>query len=323
MKKLVFIFSFLWLQINNLAAASKTISFNFYGTPFSFIYNDENFVGFDDANLSEAAIRAFYRTISQKDYSALLAALNHYRQAKQPDDWFYYQLVRNTAEQISPKSQNYLRYTLYKWYFMLRSGYTPLLSIHNNLLLFYIQSNENEYHFKIKVNPKIKTLFANYPTVDYENYLNIPLSSDTYSSLIPALKKFLKGKTEKQGLDYLMQLTRYAFVFEPDTKQFGQEKRLTPEQTLLYENSDCEDRVIFFFSLVKEIYNLPMIVITYPQHVTIAVNFDKRGGTPIMYEGKPYYICEPTPQTEDLNIGQQSSKLKKENFEVVYSYLPK
>src|SRR5690606_36171241 len=98
------------------------------------------------------------------------------------------------------------------------------------------------------------------------------LSRETYNSLIPALKKTVKKMKPRNGVDYLMRFTRYAFLFAPDTEKFGNEKRLSPEQTLLYEESDCEDRAALFFYLVKEIYDLPMIVLAFPSHVTIAVN---------------------------------------------------
>lgn len=126
----------------------------------------------------------------------------------------------------------------------------------------------------------------------------------------------------KNGVDYLMKFTRYAFLFKPDSEVFGSEKRLSPEQTLLNEQSDCEDRAALFFFLVKEIYNLPMIVLAYPEHVTIAVKFDKPVGTPIIYNGLRYSICEPTPQKQDLAVGQLAPNLFKETYEVVYAYTP-
>ncbi|MEI9809950.1 MAG: hypothetical protein WDO16_19945 [Bacteroidota bacterium] len=46
----------------------------------------------------------------------------------------------------------------------------------------------------------------------------------------------MKGLSEKNGVDYLMRFTRYAFLFETDSAVFGGEKRLTPEHTLLYES---------------------------------------------------------------------------------------
>jgi hypothetical protein len=55
------------------------------------------------------------------------------------------------------------------------------------------------YHFNIKLNPEVEGLFANYPGVDFEYYFNIPLSKETYGSLIPLLRNNLKGMNQKKG----------------------------------------------------------------------------------------------------------------------------
>lgn len=182
--------------------------------------------------------------------------------------------------------------------------------------------NDNEYHFKLKLTPQIQKLFINYPVVDYAYYMNIPLSREAYNSLIPQLRKSVKGMKIKNGVDFIMRFTRYAFLFEPDSKHFGGEKRLSPEQTLFYDQSDCEDRVALFFCLVKEIYNLPMIVLSYPEHITIAVSFNKPSGESIIYNGQKYSICEPTPQKTDLTIGQSLASLRGTEYEIVYHYSP-
>src|SRR5690606_18790133 len=171
------------------------------------------------------------------------------------------------------------------------------------------------YHFNIKLNNDISDLFKNYPGVDFETYFNIPLSKETYQSLIPALKENLKGKSEKDGVDYLMRFTRYAFLYENDEENFGKEKRLSPEQTLLNTYSDCDDRAALFFYLVKEIYNLPMITLLYPTHITMAVQFEHPIGDAILYNGKYYSVCEPTPQAQTLDIGQLSEELKNQSYQ--------
>lgn len=180
-----------------------------------------------------------------------------------------------------------------------------------------------EYAFRIKVNPQVKTLFTNYPAVDYDLQFNMPLSRATYESLLSSLKKQVKGLKPKDGVEFLMRFTRYAFLFKPDTEVFGAEKRLSPEQTLLYEYSDCEDRAALFFFLVKEIYNLPMLVLTYPGHVTVAVQFDKPYGKTIAYNGNQYSVCEPSPQGMDLRIGQLLPELSKKAYQIAYAYRPK
>lgn len=349
-----------------------------------------------DNQLSEEAIQQFFLSISAEDYEPVINELLMYKKKYQLDDWLYYQLIRKTAQQISPKAANYYRYTLYKWFFLSRSGYDATLSIAGDKILFYVQSDENiynipshtkngkqyvclnyhdyggnidfvktrfsavniqmasakksfsykvthlpdfnagdytekeigfsynetDYHFKIRLNPQVKTIFANYPVVDYESHFNIPMSNETYRSLIPLLKRQVKGMNERNGIDFLMRFTRYAFLFEADSRQFGNEKRLSPEQTLLYDQSDCEDRAALFFYLVKEIYDLPMIVLAFPEHVTIAVKFEKPVGTPIIYNGMKYSVCEPTPQQKDLAVGQLLPTLARTPYEIAYAYTP-
>ena len=380
---------------NSPAQKLQKAHFDFYGDVIDLPFDQATFVDFTDT-LSDQAIQAFYNKVTDSHFEQVVDALVSYRQQYKLDDWLYYQLIRKTAQSISPKASNYQRYTLYKWFFLCKSGYDAIVTIKSNRILFYVQSdeiiynipyrikdgkqyvclnyhdygyidftnnsfsevkisvpeatsafsykvtrlpsfnvqdyqekdiqftyNENEYHFKVKLNPQVKTIFANYPVVDYGTYFNIPLSAATYGSLIPSLKEKIKRLSVKEGVDYLMHFTRYAFLFKPDEEVFGQEKRLSPEQTLLYENSDCEDRAGLFFYLVKEIYDLPMIVVEYPKHVTIAVKFDKPYGNTITYNGIKYSICEPSSQREDLRIGEMLPSLRHASFDVPYAYTPK
>ena len=373
----------------------SVVRFDFFGDQVQFEFEKASRIEFDGP-LTAESILSFYKQILNTNYQPIVNALTNYKEQHKTDDWLFYQLIRKTAQQISPKAENYKRYTLYKWFLLSKSGYDASLAIAGDQILFYVQSDENiynipyrmrdgkqyvclnyhdygdidfaktkfseiairtpegkkafsykvtqlpgfspgdyvekdlsfnyyqvDYHFKIKLNPQVKTIFANYPVVDYESYFNIPLSKETYSSLIPELKKNIKAMNTKNGVDYLMRFTRYAFLFETDSENFGKEKRLSPEQTLLYDHSDCEDRAALFFYLVKEIYDLPMVVLSYPKHITIAVKFDKPVGTPIVYNGNKYSVCEPTPQKVDLDLGQQLPELRHTAYEVVYAYTPK
>jgi hypothetical protein len=159
--------------------------------------------------------------------------------------------------------------------------------------------------------------------VDYEEQFNMPLSKKTYESLLSSLRVPLAKMKQREGIDFLLHFTRYAFLFKADSEVFGSEKRMSPEQTLLYEYSDCEDRAALFFFLVKEIYNLPMIILSYPEHITVAVAFDKPQGKTIEYNGRKYSVCEPTPQRIDLRIGQMLPELVGKSYQVAYAYTPK
>ena len=174
----------------------------------------------------------------------------------------------------------------------------------------------------IKVFPEIKEYFINYPVTDYRFQFNIPMSKVTYSSLIPRLQATLKKKPKEEGVEYIMFLVRNAFGYEADSLVYGREKRFSPEETLASEWSDCEDHAGLFFSLVREVYDLPMIVLSYPGHVNVAVKLEKPKGKAILHNGSIYTICEPTPQKKVFYLGEMGKKLSKKQFEVVYEYIP-
>ncbi|HEU4470685.1 MAG TPA: hypothetical protein VFR58_06365 [Flavisolibacter sp.] len=397
MKKGIYILIACWALAQSplpCFSQEREAAFEFYGDTIRFPLNMAGSLPLEQS-FTATDIIGFIKNMEAAGYESLVRSLLQYKQERQADDWLYYQLIRKAAQFFSPKGENYIRYTLYKWYLLTRSGYDALLTMSGNKLLFYVRSedniynipyrmkegkkyvclnfhdytnldldrehfsevslpaagaygafsykvtklpdfnsgdylekniafsyNEQEYHFRIRLNPQVGNIFRNYPVADYEAHFNMPLSNDTYRSLIPSLKKYIRDMKPKQGVDFLMHFTRYAFLFKPDIENFGQEKRLSPEQTLLYDYSDCEDRAALFFFLVKELYNLPMIVLTYPRHVSIAVQFEKPYGKTIDYKGNKYSVCEPSPQRVDLRIGQMLPELKDVSYEVAYAYAP-
>ncbi len=378
----------------NLVVKAQNYAFDFYEGTFNFSVDKSLQVAFN-GELNQLTVHNFYHILDTSNYKNLITSLLSYKEKHKLNDWLYYQLIRKTAQQISPKAQNYNRYTLYKWFLMTKSGYDAKVAIGSDQIIFYVRNNEDisdipffiiddkkymclnyhdygklfkeantyipvainipealttfsykvtkmpdfrpedyteksiafnykhkAYHFKVKLNTEVDKIFANYPGVDFESYFNIPLSHETYQSLIPLLKENVKKMSKKNGVDYLMRFTRYAFLYENDEENFGKEKRLSPEQTLLTKYSDCDDRAALFFYLVKEIYNLPMIAMLYPTHITMAVQFEKPIGDIIVYNGKSYSVCEPTPQKQDLKIGELSASLKNKPYQVVYQYDP-
>lgn len=376
------------------SAKAQQYALDFYEGTFNFSADSTLNINFADS-LSKQSIAKFYTQLSAGNYDELIQSLNNYKETHHLNDWLYYQLIRKTAEQLSPKAVNYNRYTLYKWFLMVKSGYDAKLAIGNSQIIFYVRNDEDisdipffmidqkkymclnyhdygklfqkenayipvdikiaeaknafsykvtrmpdfkpenyyqkqitfnykhkAYHFDVKVTDEVSNIFKNYPVVNFESYFNIPLSKATYASLIPILKENIKKMSTKKGVDYLMRFTRYAFLYEDDEQALGKEKRFSPEQTLLNNQSDCDDRVALFFYLVKEIYNLPMIALLYPTHITMAVQFDKPVGDTIHYNGKAYSVCEPTPQKQNLKIGELAANLKHKTYEVVYAYEP-
>jgi hypothetical protein len=182
------------------------------------------------------------------------------------------------------------------------------------------QYKHKKESYSILVNPEIQDYFTNYPVTEYRYQFNIPFSEIAYNKLIPELKTKTKNLSIEEGVQYIMIFVRDGFEFETDTRLFGREKRLSAEETLVYNSSDCEDRSALFFLLVKELYNLPMAIISYPEHVNVAVQLPKQKGLTIDIENKKFTICEPTPQRKKRGIGWTPKEIRKQPFEIAYIY---
>jgi hypothetical protein len=183
----------------------------------------------------------------------------------------------------------------------------------------FIYKNVNQ-EYNVLVNSEIQDYFTNYPVTEYRYQFNIPFSDITYNSLIPRLKTKLKNFSIEKGIEYLMVFVRDGFQFETDTKLFGREKRLSAEETLAYNSSDCEDRSALFFLLVKELYNVPMAIVSYPEHVNVAVLLPKQKGKQLLVENLSLTICEPTPQKKKRGIGWVPREIRKQPYEIAYFY---
>lgn len=121
---------------------ADNFSIEFYNGTFNFELNETSKISFNE-ELTPESILNFYTKLNQSDHHSLLSSLLAYKEKHQLNDWIYYQLIRQTAQQISPKAENYHRYTLYKWFLLSKSGYDARLSIGNNRLIFYVKNDEN------------------------------------------------------------------------------------------------------------------------------------------------------------------------------------
>ena len=182
------------------------------------------------------------------------------------------------------------------------------------------QYKHKKESYSILVNPEIQDYFTNYPVTEYRYQFNIPFSEVAYKRLIPELKNRITNFSIEEGVQYIMTFVRDGFEFETDTRLFGREKRLSAEETLIYNSSDCEDRSALFFLLVKEIYNLPMAIISYPEHVNVAVKLPRNKGLTFNIDNEQFTICEPTPQKSKRGIGWMSKQMRKQPYEIAYVY---
>ena len=126
-------------------------------------------------------------------------------------------------------------------------------------------------------------------------YANKPLDKKTRNDLYLALRNKINALNQKEAMERLLNWVQTAFVYEYDDKVWGEDRAFFPEETLYYPYCDCEDRSIFLSRLVRDLLGLNVILVYYPGHLAMAINFTEDvKGDYIMLNGKRYVVCDPT-----------------------------
>ncbi len=167
-----------------------------------------------------------------------------------------------------------------------------------------IQSQQYpDFRVKTRANKNLIKFYDTYPTSVVEDnvmtrwamYANTPMASEVTQLLYPQIKRIVSGLSEKDGVNRVLNLIQTGLVYEYDDKVWGHDRAFFAEETLFYPYCDCEDRSILFSRLVRDIFDLDVILVFYPGHLATAVCFNENvPGDYIILGDKKYIICDPT-----------------------------
>ena len=95
---------------------------------------------------------------------------------------------------------------------------------------------------------------------------------------------------------------------------------MVAEEVFLYPYSDCEDRSALYVRLVQELLGLPMIILAYPDHLTVGVALPQTKGGFVRYKSKAYYICDPTGPANSAVVGEVPEGYEDTPFDIIKEY---
>lgn len=150
---------------------------------------------------------------------------------------------------------------------------------------------------KVTVNvPKaLVDFYKNYPSCEYSVYAKAAVNPEVANTLLSSLTPLVKGKSETEAANILINFVQTAFQYATDDEQFGYEKPFFVEELFYYPYSDCEDRAVLYSYLVKNLLGLDVVFLDYPNHIATAVRFNENvSGDYLMVGGQKYTVCDPT-----------------------------
>lgn len=155
----------------------------------------------------------------------------------------------------------------------------------------------------VPVNENLLSFYNDYPSsfekgdryTKWRAYAMLPLDKVTRDALYPVLKSYVKGKSENEAVNIILNFVQTAFVYGYDDEVWGGDRAFFAEETIYYPYSDCEDRSILFSRLVRDITGLEVVLLYYPGHLATAVRFNENvSGDHLMVGDKKYVVCDPT-----------------------------
>lgn len=186
--------------------------------------------------------------------------------------------------------------------------------------VFEFSFGEYVYQVDVTTDETIVQIMKNYPFIAENQYLEVPFSSSVSSSLLPQLRKMIQGKTEREALEFLVAFTRSSFQYQDDKDYFGYSKPMIADEVFHYPYSDCEDRSALFYRLVRELLDLPMIVIAYQDHLTIGVALSESCEDAIEHQGRRYCVCDPTGPVNSTTIGRAPRGYEYAPYHIIGQY---
>ena len=179
-----------------------------------------------------------------------------------------------------------------------------------------ITSRYNEdFSFTISSNKNYIDFFETYPSSTVDNnfmsrwamYANTPLEKGIKDQLYPPMKQKLQGLSQQEAVQQLLwwlhgeidtegQIKKAdCFLYNYDENVWGCDRAFFGEETLFYPYCDCEDRSVLLSHLVRDLLNLDVVLVHYPGHLAMAVNFTEPvNGDHVMLNGQKFIICDPT-----------------------------
>jgi len=182
---------------------------------------------------------------------------------------------------------------------------------------YTLKYKEEEYTIEVDVDQNPDKIMKSYPLMMEQEYIKVPLSSTLSNSLVTQLKPIIEGKTEKEAIEIITKFTRSCFTYKWDWDAYDDNLSFIPDQVFINEFSDHEDRSALFYSLVKELLDLPMVIIKYYDYITVGVAMSEEVGTAVEYKDKSYYICDPTSPSNSSKIGRFPNGCNTKTMEII------
>ena len=149
---------------------------------------------------------------------------------------------------------------------------------------------------KGSVNERLMKMVYKYPQMPVPCYAQSVLDANTHREVEEQIKAQIGTEVNLGNVNRLLHFVQSAFAYATDDEQFGFEKPYFFEELLYYPKCDCEDRSVFYATLLRKVMGVNNHLINFPGHECVSVSLPKENILGSFYEqdGAQFYISDPT-----------------------------
>lgn len=193
--------------------------------------------------------------------------------------------------------------TKQKHVFRLNTTAYPKLNALTKQKNFAFEYSGKQYSFNATINQSLIMYLRDLPIVELGSvYVNYGFSQSMQESLIGDLRKTTDAMGQREALGFLLKFVQ-SIPYKTDADNWGYERYSFAEETLYNDFADCEDKVILYAALAKELLGVQTAALLYEkdEHVAIAIKLPANAANfTFTYKNEKYLAAEPSGQGFDL-----------------------
>lgn len=180
---------------------------------------------------------------------------------------------------------------------------------------FSFEYANKKYSFSATLNQSLINYMRDIPVMELGNmYVSYGFSEAVKTTLISELRKTISPMKQREALGFLLKFVQ-TLPYKADGDYLGEERYSFGEETLGSDYSDCEDKVILYASLVKELMGIKSVALMYEKDEHVAIGLQLPGEPSdysFTYNNQKFVAAEPSGTGFELgNVGFELKRVTK------------
>jgi hypothetical protein len=186
----------------------------------------------------------------------------------------------------------------------------PFINAKKRTKLVNFNFGVEKHNITAESNQSVVEFLADLPMFEVgREFTALKVSSEMDLSVVDYLRGQVADREVVDQVRFLLAFVQQVVPYGSDYDKYGEERFYYPEETIMANTADCEDKAMLLSYLTKEILGLKSVGLFFQKDEHLSLGIEIPGYAPsgsFGYNGKTYVSCEPTAKYPRLTQSQFS-----------------